>query len=233
VATDTTPPAVDHRRATALRNAAAILDASERLLGRNATLTMAAIAAEAGVSRPTLYAHYKTIGDIVEAAVERSVRESLAAVEAARPNVGPAPEALLRMAEASWDQLARYQGLTRRAGEYLSAGALHRTHKPLMAHMHALVERGRVDGAFRTDLPADWLVTIFYALVHAADDHAAAHVLERDEALELLTATVSDLFLARRGASSLPFDGPRGESDRRTVFQGPKPTRQGAPDGAR
>lgn len=115
-----TEPAVDHRRAIALRNAAAILDATERLLARNASLSMAAIAAEAGLSRPTLYAHFKAIGDIVEAAVERSVAESLAAIEAARPEEGPADEALRRMAEASWGQLARFQGLARRAAEHLS-----------------------------------------------------------------------------------------------------------------
>jgi TetR/AcrR family transcriptional regulator, mexCD-oprJ operon repressor len=190
-------PAVDHRRAIALRNAAAILDATERLLSRNAPLTMAALAAEAGISRPTLYAHFKTVGAIVEAAVERSVTDSLATIEAARPEAGPAGEGLHRMAEASWAQLARYQGLSRRAGEYLSAGALHRTHAPLMAHMHRLVERGRGDGTFRTDVPADWLVTTFYALVHAADDHAAAHGMDRREALNLLETTLSDVFLAR------------------------------------
>jgi AcrR family transcriptional regulator len=40
---------------------------------------MVAIAAEAGVSRPTLYARFKSIGDIVEAAVEQSVHASVAA----------------------------------------------------------------------------------------------------------------------------------------------------------
>ena len=58
---------IDHRRATAERNAAAILDATERLLAQHAPLSMAAIATEAGVSRPTLYAHHKTLGDVVEA----------------------------------------------------------------------------------------------------------------------------------------------------------------------
>ncbi len=48
------PPKVDHRRAIAERNAAGILDAVERLLQRGSSLNMAAIAAEAGVSRPTL-----------------------------------------------------------------------------------------------------------------------------------------------------------------------------------
>src|SRR5436190_1560104 len=96
--------AVDHRRATAQRNAAAILDATTRLLQRGAPLNMRAIAAEAGVSRPTLYAHYNTIGEVVEAVVGRAVSASVAAIEAAEPGTGPADEALERVATASWAQ---------------------------------------------------------------------------------------------------------------------------------
>src|SRR5205085_7062427 len=91
------PPKVDHRRAIAERNAAGILDALERLGARGAAVNMAAIAAEAGVSRPTLYAHYKTLGAVVEAAAERTVVASRAAFEAARPQDGPADQALERM----------------------------------------------------------------------------------------------------------------------------------------
>ena len=73
-------PPVDHRRATAERNAAAILDATERLLAGGQPLNMRALAAEAGVSRPTLYAHVKSIEAAVEAVVSRAVRDSRAAI---------------------------------------------------------------------------------------------------------------------------------------------------------
>jgi AcrR family transcriptional regulator len=160
-----TEPALDHRRATAQRNAASILDAAERLLARRTPLSMVAIAAEAGVSRPTLYAHYRSIAEIVEAAVERSVVGSLAAFQEARPEDGPADQALLRMAEASWRQLERYEALARGAAEHLPAGAAHRSHGAMLAPLQALIDRGRREGAFRTDLPADWLVSLYFALV--------------------------------------------------------------------
>src|SRR5215207_4984843 len=99
-------PTVDHRRATAERNGAAILDAAEGLLARGATLSMAGVAAEAGVSRPTLYAHYPSLAAVVEAAVDRAIAASLVAVEAARPGEGPAGAALLRMLDAAWSRLA-------------------------------------------------------------------------------------------------------------------------------
>jgi TetR/AcrR family transcriptional regulator, mexCD-oprJ operon repressor len=191
-----TTPAVDHRRVTAQRNAAAILDATERLLARRTPLSIVAIAAEAGVSRPTLYAHYKSIAAIVEAAVERSVIASLGAFEQARPQEGPADEALLRMTEASWQQLGRYDALARGAAEHLTTGTLHRTHQAMLAPLHALIERGRRDDTFRTDLPTDWLITLYFALVHGADEHAASHDMDRAHALQLLQTSLTDLFTA-------------------------------------
>jgi AcrR family transcriptional regulator len=189
--------AVDHRRATAERNAAAILDATERLAAQRVALNMVAIAAEAGVSRPTLYAHFKTLGDVVEAAVARAVDGSLAAVEAAQPGVGPADEAMDRMVAASWGHLAGLDALARAVAEHLPADHTHRTHAPLIAQMLKLVKRGQRDGVFRTDLPADWLVSMFYALIHGADEHARVRRVSRGKALDMLTTSIHDLFAPR------------------------------------
>lgn len=188
------PEKIDHRRATAQRNASAILDATERLLASGGALSMAAIAAEAGVSRPTLYAHYKTIGDVVVAAVERAVLDSMSAFEAARPEDGPAGEALERMLTASWGQLARFQDVARGAMDHLPPGAVHRSHEAMMRPLHDLVDRGRRDGVFRADVPADWLVSMYFSIVHGADEHARTYGISRDEALELLLRTAHDVF---------------------------------------
>jgi TetR/AcrR family transcriptional regulator, mexCD-oprJ operon repressor len=205
VAEPSTKPAVDPRRATAERNAAAILDAAERLLADRTPLSMVAIAGEAGVSRPTLYAHYKSIAEIVEAAVKRSVVASLAAFEHARPDDGPADQALLRMAEVSLRQLGRYDALARGAAEHLPPGAVHRSHNAMLAPLRALIERGRDEGVFRTDVPTEWLLSMYFALVHGADEHAAGHDVDRDQALQLLNGTLIDLFTGgrrRRAAQS-------------------------------
>lgn len=191
------PPKVDHRRAIAERNAAGILDALGRLAERGAPVTMAAIAAEAGVSRPTLYAHYKTLPEVVEAAAERIVEASTAAFEAARPQDGPADEALDRMLGASWGRLAGLQGLARVGREHLPPGAVHRSHAAMMAPLEALISRGQRDGVFRADLPAAWLRTLYFQLVHGAEEHAATYGISRDEALELLRTSARDVFLAR------------------------------------
>ena len=187
-------PAVDHRRAIADRNRSAILDATQRLIARRGALSMAAVAAEAGVSRPTLYSHFKTLADVLEVAVQRSVEESMGAIQAAEPDVGPADEALQRMVEASWRQLAAFGTLARSAAEHLSAEHMHRSHAPLMVLTARVIERGQAEGTVRADLPSAWLVTAYYSLIHGADDLARTRGMKRGEVLEMLKTSIRDLF---------------------------------------
>jgi TetR/AcrR family transcriptional repressor of mexCD-oprJ operon len=194
------PHATDHRRATAERNVEAILDAAERLLAKRTPLSMVALASEAGVSRPTVYAHFANLSEVVEAAVERAVAASVTAVEAADPAVGPAGEALDRLLAECWTHLARQDALANAAGEHVPADRLHRAHARLLTVLHELVERGQRDGAFRNDLPTDWLVTLIYAVLHAAAEHARAHRVKRAQALDMLKMAVRDLFAPRSGA---------------------------------
>lgn len=189
-------PAVDHRRAMAERNGAAILDATERLLAAQQPLSMVAVAAEAGVSRPTLYAHHATLSAVIEAAVCRAIDVSVAAVEAAELDAGPADEALDRMIAASWGRLATLDALARVAAEHVPAEHVHRSHAPLMRHVAGLVERGQREGVFRSDLPVDWLVRTYFALVHAADAYARGPLVKRTDALGLLQTSVHALFSA-------------------------------------
>jgi TetR/AcrR family transcriptional repressor of mexCD-oprJ operon len=189
--------AIDHRRAIADRNRASILDAVERLLAARQPLNMQALAAEAGISRPTLYAHFKTLADVLEAAVDRVVQETVVAIEAAEPAAGPADQAVARMIETSWKQLAGFEAVARGVGEHLPVEQLHRTHAPLVGLTLAVVERGQSDGVFRTDLPAEWLVRAYYALVHAADEQVRGHGAGRKQSLEMLKTTVLDLLRAQ------------------------------------
>jgi AcrR family transcriptional regulator len=183
-------PATDHRRAVAERNVAAILDAAERLLARGAPTSIVAVAAEAGVSRVTVYGHFPAREDILEAVVERATRGAAAALDAAEPERGPPREALDRLVAASWGELARHLSAGRAAAEQLSAGAIRRSHEPILDRVRALVERGREAGEFRTDVPAEWLVASTLALAHAAADEVRAGRLEPDAAGAALAVTV-------------------------------------------
>jgi TetR/AcrR family transcriptional regulator, mexCD-oprJ operon repressor len=184
----------DHRRATAERNVEAILDAAEALLARGAAATTTAVAAEAGVSRVTLYAHFPTREALVEAVVARAVEGATAALDAVEPDRGPPLEALDRLVAAGWTELDRHRAMAQAASEHLGATAMRTAHHSVFERIAALVERGRDEGAFRRDLPVDWLVTCCLSLIHACGDEVRAGRLEAAEAPRVLQDTVRSLF---------------------------------------
>jgi hypothetical protein len=98
----------------------------------------------------------------------------------------------------SWRVLDRHQAMARATGEQLSSDDRRRLHEAFLAGMRRLVDRGRQQGCFRGDLPAEWLVASFYALIHAASDEVRAGRLEPTAAPEVLSATMRDLFLRQR-----------------------------------
>jgi TetR/AcrR family transcriptional repressor of mexCD-oprJ operon len=193
-----TDASTDHRRAVADSNVEAILDATERVLGRQASPNIAVIAGEAGVSRVTVYAHFKSLPDVIAAVVERATRSAGAAIAAAHLEDGPAPEALDRMIEAGWHALESEVAVARAAATHLPPDRLRGAHESVLVPVRRLVDRGRGEGAFRTDLPAAWLVTTFYALLHAAADDVRAGHLTADEGLAAFGASVRELLAARR-----------------------------------
>jgi TetR/AcrR family transcriptional repressor of mexCD-oprJ operon len=188
------PRAGDHRRRIADRNIAAILDAAESLLEERAAVSIAAVAATAGLSRVTVYTHFATWSALLEAVVERAARRATAALEAADPDHGPPLEALERVLVAGWRELARNRAIAQAGAAQLGPAALARAHHPIHHWLGTLVERGRADGSFRADLPAAWLLTSALALVHAGAQEVHAGRLDEPTALHLLTATIRDLF---------------------------------------
>ena len=187
-----------YQREVAQRNADAILDAAEELLRTQGYANISAVAAQAGVSRVTVYAHYPTWEALLEAAVERAVRRTMAALHSVRPDEGPPVEVLDRMLAAAWEHLARYQAMAAAVAELLSPEAVTRTHQGAHQTIGALVERGRADGSFRTDLPTGWLVTACIALIHACSDQVRAGQIEERDAARILTTSVRDLFTGTR-----------------------------------
>ena len=187
-------PALDHRRATAERNVEAILDGAERVLEQGSHVTIVAVAAEAEVSRVTVYAHFEALEQILEAVVERTVRRTTEALDAVEPERGPPLEALQRVLEVGWRDLDRNNAIAQAAADQLSAEALRRTHRPAHRRLRKLVDRGRRSGDFRTDVPAEWLVTAFHALIHAAGDDVRARRMRAGAALDALRKTVDAAF---------------------------------------
>ena len=190
-------PSIDHRRATAERNIEAILDAVERLLERGSPASIVAVANEAGVSRVTVYAHFATREQLLEAVVERTVKKTMEALDEVEPEDGPPLEALARVIDVGWRDLDRNNAIAGAASEQLTAEAHKRTHQAAHRRLRKLIDRGRRSGDFRTDVPAEWLVTAFHALIHAAGDDVRARRIRAAAALAALHLTMQDVFSAR------------------------------------
>ena len=187
-----------YQREVAERNAEAILDAAEDLLRSRGHVNISAVAVQAGVSRVTVYAHFPTWQALLEAAVERAVRRTMAALQSVRPDDGPPAEALDRMLAAAWQHLASYRAMAAAVAESLSPEAVERTHQAAHQTIGMLLERGRADGSFRTDLPAGWLVAACITLIHACSDQVRAGQIDPDDAVRILTTSVRDLFTGTR-----------------------------------
>ena len=183
-----------YQREVAGRNVEAIQDAAEQLLQSQGHANISAVAAQAGVSRVTVYAHFPTWTALLEAAVERAVRQTMTALQSVHPDDGPPVEALDRMLAATWQHLARYRAMAAAAAELLGPEAVTRTHQAAHHTISALLERGQADGSFRTDLPARWLVTASIALVHACSDEVRAGHIDEPESIRILTTSVRALF---------------------------------------
>jgi len=197
-----------YHRDIANRNVDAILDAAEDLLRLEGHATISAVAAHAGVSRVTVYAHFPTWEALLEAAVTRAVERVMTALQSAHPDQGPPPEALDRMLTAAWQHLARYSAMAQAVSELLSSEAVARTHQAAHHTIGALLERGRADGSFRTDMPVSWLVTACIALIHACSDGVRAGQIDEADAPRILRASIRDLITgtsdgkARQGSTA-------------------------------
>ncbi|WP_028063046.1 TetR/AcrR family transcriptional regulator [Solirubrobacter soli] len=175
------------RRADAERNIAAILDAAVLVLADRPDAGLGEIAKAAGVVRQTIYAHFPSRDDLLEAVADRALEQTLTAIDAADPESGPPAEALDRLIQAWWTSVARHaRVLEALAAVSPSRAALHDFHGPVLARLNALLERGDFD----RDVPATW----FLALMHAAADDVAAGRLDEAAAAATLRRAVPKLF---------------------------------------
>lgn len=181
------------RRADARRNVAAILDAAQRCLSADPQATIGHIAKAAGVGRVTLYGHFKTRAELLDAVFERVSAQSSETLDEVDTRGDPAA-ALARLVAATWEVVHRFNAIRQAAEGELPAERVRAHHDVHFRRLDALIARGQRAGAFRRDLPRRWLVTTCYRLIHgAADDCAAGRIKNRDAA-PLIAATLLAAF---------------------------------------
>jgi AcrR family transcriptional regulator len=181
------------RRADARRNIEAILDAAIICLTRDPDVSVGDIAVAAGVGRVTLYGHFKTRADLIDAALVRTIERADEVLEAT-DTTGDPVEALTRLVASSWDIVHQFHNILLAAHRELPAERIRGVHDRIMRRAQSLVERGQRTGAFRSDLPKRWLITTIVSLMHAAAEDAASGRVKGDQAARLITATLLAAF---------------------------------------
>jgi AcrR family transcriptional regulator len=186
------------RRADARRSVARILDASVDALASDPEASMAEIARRAGVVRATIYVHYPARESLLEAVTERAIAEVTQAMAAAEPDRGDPAEALQRVLTAAWRELGRFHALVG-INTQLPQAQLRRRHRPVLALLQPLIERGQRAGTFRSDIPAQWHLSMLLALIHAASGELQAKRFPAAEIEPALVTTVLGALSATGG----------------------------------
>ncbi|MER7753742.1 TetR/AcrR family transcriptional regulator [Kitasatospora sp. NPDC097643] len=198
-----TTPRRRRRRTDADRSAEAILRAATEILAAQPNASVEEIAGGAGVSRQTVYAHFKSRDALVSAVIDAITGEAVAAMEAAALDDGPAVDALLRLLDVSWRTIQRYPlllgALTAGAAAVDSdrdteaqarARADETRHEPVNDHLDRVLRRGQESGEFTHDLPTAWLATAVVALGHAAGGEVATGRMTLQDAADALARSV-------------------------------------------
>jgi AcrR family transcriptional regulator len=145
-------PGPREQRSDAARNHEALLRAATAAVHREGPrVSMATIAADAGVGIGTLYRHFPTREDLLSSLTRRSFEQVLANVQAAESDGATASDALRRFVEAAIAQrnelvLPLHGGPPVTAQETLAVrDQVHRT-------LQRIIERGRADGTISQDV---------------------------------------------------------------------------------
>jgi AcrR family transcriptional regulator len=197
------------RRADAERSIAAILDAAVDLLGVRPEASMEEIAAAAGLSRQTVYAHFSSREALLDAASRRAMAEAVTAIEAAEPERGPPAEALERLVAVSWQTVARHAGVIESMHTLRGAQEQHAFHAPIRAPLERLIRRGKRAGVFDRRQPTPWLLAAFISLSHAAAAEVSGGRMDPEDAGRALVRSVLRVF-GVDVAGTTPLPGRRG-----------------------
>ncbi|MEV4141949.1 TetR/AcrR family transcriptional regulator [Dactylosporangium sp. NPDC049742] len=181
------------RRADARRNISAILDAAQACLVADPAASMQDVARAAGVGRVTLYAHFGSRAELLDAVFTQVIADAERALAEVDLD-GDERQALARLIASSWRIVERSRLLLHAAQLELPADQIREHHRRPLDRVEKLIERGRQAGTFRTDLPVTWMTAVVYNVIHGAADEVTAGRLTLDQAPDVITTTLLSAF---------------------------------------
>lgn len=152
-------------RADAARNLEAVLTTGARMLAVDPGASMAAIAAEAGVDRRTVYRRFASREELLAAIYEARYDAVERAVENARLREAPVAVALHRYVEEIIDVNRKWPvELTRLKAD----DAIRARRDALVREVDDFLRRATEEGLLRDDLPPAWASSLLPQLMHLA-----------------------------------------------------------------
>ncbi len=157
-------------RADAKRSIAAIIEAAIEVLARQPAASMEDIAAAAGVTRQTIYAHFGSRDALLNALLDHFTRETMAVLDAAQLDQGPPAAALIRLLDTGWDVFGRYPFLMQITLPPVTPEEDRERHMPVMERLERLIKRGQASGDFDRELPINWVLAATTSIAHTAGE---------------------------------------------------------------
>ncbi len=188
------------RRADARRSIEAIVGAGRVLLAEHPGASMEDVAAAAGLSRQTVYAHFNSREALLHAVLDAAAAEALAAIDDL--DACPPADALVRFLDAGWQ-------LIRQLFPLLLDPALMQVvrqdgpdpHDAFLARLESLISRGQDTGDFDRGLSPAWLAAAIVGIWHAAADQIRAGRTTTAQAAEALRESALRICAARTPAT--------------------------------
>ncbi len=177
-------------RADAVRNRERIVETATRVLASNTSASLEEIAGECGLTRVTLYRHFRTREALVNAVYARaldSLEEALAAASLEDETTGHGMQLVV---EALFAVADRQTILVAGPSADYGDPALSRAFDDSLAPVRDLIRRGQAAGEVDPELPDWWLADMAFDLIIAASWRAKAGQLERDRIVPLVLETL-------------------------------------------
>ncbi|WP_236584421.1 TetR/AcrR family transcriptional regulator [Streptomyces sp. MBT53] len=152
-------------RADAARNLELVLSTGARMLADDASASIAAIAAEAGVDRRTVYRRFASREELLAAVYQARYDAVEQAIDAARLDQAPVAVALHRYVEGIIEANRKWPVETSwlRAEE-----AIRERRQRLIDQVDAFLLRATDEGLLRSDLPPGWVAALLPPLMRNA-----------------------------------------------------------------
>ncbi|AYL35110.1 TetR family transcriptional regulator [Streptomyces fungicidicus] len=141
-----------------------VLRSAAALLTRKSTATMDEVARAAGISRATLHRQFAGRDALVRALEALGIAECEAALEAARPDEGPAADAVRRLV-AEVEPHAPLLAFLYTENQLFEGEEQNGDWAAIDERIAALFRRGQASGEFRIDLTPAWLTEALYGLL--------------------------------------------------------------------